>query len=85
MNHNLFTTLSALTVTSVLLIVGLLAINQPARLSSGGTAAPLIESLEADAAEAEATAAPATRKKRVKRGALSMPYFSFARSLRPGG
>ncbi len=85
MNHNLFTALSALTITSALLIVGLLASHQPARPSSSGTGAPLIESLEADAAGTGETAAPSTRKKRGKRGALSMPYFSFARSLRPGG
>lgn len=87
MNHNLFTTLSALTITSALLIVGLLAASQPARLSGAGSGAPLIEALEnTDAVEAAGeAAAPAPRKKRVKRAALSMPYFSFAQSLRPRG
>ena len=35
--------------------------------------------------DADAMAKPAQRQSRHKRGSLSMPYFSFAQSLRPRG
>ena len=87
MNHKLFATLSSLSVCSALLIVGLVA---PDPASGRGTSpsrdTPLVETLQAGVLEdADAMAKPAQRQSRHKRGSLSMPYFSFAQSLRPRG
>ena len=87
MNHKLFATLSSLSVCSALLIVGLVA---PDPASGLGTSPsrdnPLVETLQAGVLEdADAMAKPAQRQRRHKRGSLSMPYFSFAQSLRPRG
>ena len=87
MNHKLFATLSSLSVCSALLIVGLVA---PDPASGLGTSPsrdnPLVETLQAGVLEdADAMAKPAQRQSRHKRGSLSMPYFSFAQSLRPRG
>ena len=87
MNHKLFSTLSSLSVCSDLLIVGLV---EPDPASGLGTSpsrdTPLVETLQAGVLEdADAMAKPAQRQSRHKRGSLSMPYFSFAQSLRPRG
>ena len=86
MNHKLFATLSGLCVCAALLIVGLVSPES----SSGGNAAsrdlPLAQALQAQEPEDPSTAAqPVQRRSQRKRGALSMPYFSFAQSLRPRG
>ena len=47
---------------------------------------PLVESIETGAVQAtEEVVAPVERKHRRGRSSLSMPYFSFAQSLRPRG
>ena len=87
MNHKLFATLSSLSVCSALLIVGLVAPDPASGLgSSPSRDTPLVETLQAGVLEdADAMAKPAQRQSRHKRGSLSMPYFSFAQSLRPRG
>ncbi|MET0580457.1 MAG: hypothetical protein ABWX88_10180 [Pseudoxanthomonas sp.] len=86
MNHKLFTTLSSLTITSALLGVGLMANGESTRLSGTADDSPLVESLETGALQAtEEVVAPVERKHRRGRSSLSMPYFSFAQSLRPRG
>ena len=89
MNHKLFATLSGLSVCSALLIVGLVAPDPASGLgTSPSRDTPLVETLQAgvlEDADADAVAKPAQRQSRHKRGSLSMPYFSFAQSLRPRG
>ena len=87
MNHKLFATLSSLSVCSALLIVGLVAPDPASGLgTSPSRETPLVETLQAGVLEdADAMAKPAQRQSRHKRGSLSMPYFSFAQSLRPRG
>ena len=87
MNHKLFATLSSLSVCSALLIVGLVAPDPASGLgTSPSRDTPLVETLQAGVLEdADAMAKPAQRQGRHKRGSLSMPYFSFAQSLRPRG
>ncbi len=87
MNHKLFATLSSLSVCSALLIVGLVAPDPASGLgTSPSRDTPLVETLQAGVLEdADAMAKPAQRQSRHKRGSLSMPYFSFAQSLRPRG
>ena len=86
MNHKLFTALSSLSISSALLAVGLMANGEAARLPEPASASPLIESAETGAVQAaEEVAAPVERKHRRGRSSLSMPYFSFAQSLRPRG
>ena len=83
MNHKLFTTLSGLSICSALLVVGLM----PGGHASGQAAGSqgVLKTIESGALEARGDAAPAPRKHRRGRGSLSMPYFSFAQSLRPQG
>ena len=87
MNHKLFATLSSLSVCSALLIVGLVAPDPASGLgTSPSRDTPLVETLQAGVLEdADAMAKPAQRQSRHKRGSLSMPYVSFAQSLRPRG
>jgi hypothetical protein len=87
MNHKLFTTLSGLSVSSALLVVGLMPGGHAGRLADGsnGGVAETIQTIETDAIEAADEVAPAPRKHRRGRASLSMPYFSFAQSLRPQG
>ncbi|MET0581615.1 MAG: hypothetical protein ABWZ08_06560 [Pseudoxanthomonas sp.] len=86
MNHKLFTTLSSLTISSALLVVGLMANGEATRLSGTANDSRLVESIETGAIQAtEDVVAPVERKHRRGRSSLSMPYFSFAQSLRPRG
>jgi hypothetical protein len=87
MNHKLFTTLSGLSISSLLMVVGLLANGQAARLPDALADGPLVaESIDSDLVQAaDETAQPGQRKQRRGRASLSMPYFSFAQSLRPRG
>ena len=89
MNHKLFATLSSLSVCSALLIVGLVAPDPASGLGVPSSREnPLAETLQTgvlDDSDADAVAKPAQRQSRHKRGSLSMPYFSFAQSLRPRG
>lgn len=87
MKDPLFNMLSGLAVLGILLVAGLLATGA----GDGGQAqagqpvtaeAPAAEGTRLDAAEA--ALAPQRKTRRV-RASLSMPYFSFAQSLRPGG
>ena len=86
MNHKLFTTLSSLSISSALLAVGLMANGEASRLPGSVSDSPLVESVEAGAVQAtEEVVTPVERKHRRGRSSLSMPYFSFAQSLRPRG
>lgn len=86
MNHRLFTALSSLSISSALLAVGLMADGQASRLPASISDSPLLESVETGAVQAtEEVAPPVERKHRRGRSSLSMPYFSFAQSLRPRG
>ena len=86
MNHKLFTTLSSLSISSALLAVGLMANGEANRLPEPVSDSPMVESVEAGAVKAtEEVVAPVERKHRRGRSSLSMPYFSFAQSLRPRG
>ena len=86
MNHKLFTTLSSLSISSALLAVGLMANGEATGLPSTANDSPLVESIETGAVQAtEEMVAPVERKHRRSRSSLSMPYFSFAQSLRPRG
>ena len=86
MNHKLFTALSSLSISSALLAVGLMANGDATGLPVPANDSPLVESIETGATEAtEQVAIPVERKHRRGRSSLSMPYFSFAQSLRPRG
>lgn len=86
MNHKLFTTLSGLSVTSALLAVGMMSPDQAKRLPVDLDGSPLIQNIETGAVQAaEQVAVPGERKHRRPRASLSMPYFSFAQSLRSRG
>ena len=86
MNHKLFTTLSSLSISSALLAVGLLTNGEATGLPGTANDSPLVESIETGAVQAtEDVVAPVERKHRRSRSSLSMPYFSFAQSLRPRG
>jgi hypothetical protein len=85
MNHKLFTTLSGLSISSALLVVGLMAFGQATRLPEAIDDGLLVETIETGALQAtEETMVPRERKHRRNRTPLAMPYFSFAKSLRPG-
>ncbi len=85
MNHKLFTTLSGLSISSALLIVGLMAFGQAPRLPGAIDDGLLVETIETGALQAtEEVVVPRERKHRRNRSPLAMPYFSFAQSLRPG-
>ena len=85
MNHKLFTTLSGLSISSALLVVGLIAFGQAPRLPDAIDDGLLVETIETGALQAtEDTVVPRERKHRRNRTPLAMPYFSFAKSLRPG-
>ncbi len=86
MNHKLFTTLSGLSISSLLLVVGLMASGQAQRLPVTTGDGRLVEAIEGDTVQlANEAVAPRERKQRRGRASLSMPYFSFAQSLRPRG
>lgn len=85
MNHKLFTTLSGLSISSALLVVGLMAFSQAPRLPGAVDDGLLVDTIETGALQAtEEAVVPRERKRRRNRTPLSMPYFSFAQSLRPG-
>jgi hypothetical protein len=84
MNHKLFTTLSGLSI-STLLVIGLMAFAQAPRRASAVADGLLVETIETGALQAtEEAVVPREGKHRRNRRPLSMPYFSFAQSLRPG-
>lgn len=86
MNHKLFTALSSLSISSALLAMGLMANGEASRLPGSIGDSPLVESVETGAVQAtEQVVTPVERKHRRGRSSLSMPYFSFAQSLRPRG
>ena len=86
MNHKLFATLTGLSVCSALLIVGLVAPDPSSGSRAVSRDRPLPGALQAEGAEDPDDAAqPVQHRSKYKRGALSMPYFSFAQSLRPRG
>ncbi len=86
MNHKLFATLSGLSISGALLAVGLMADDQAKRLPGAVDDSPLVEGIETGAVQAtEETVDPKQRKRHRGRASLSMPYFSFAQSLRPRG
>lgn len=86
MNHKLFATLSGLSICSALLIVGLMAPDPASGMGVSARDNPLVETLEASMLETQdEVAKPVQRQSKHKRGSLSMPYFSFAQSLRPRG
>ena len=85
MNHKLFTTLSGLSISSALLVVGLMAFGQAPRLPAAIDDGLLVETIETGALQAtEEVVVSQERKHRRNRTPLAMPYFSFAKSLRPG-
>jgi hypothetical protein len=68
-----------------LLIVGLMAFGQAPRLARAADDGLLVETIETGALQATGEAVETReRKQRRNRTPLSMPYFSFAQSLRPG-
>lgn len=87
MNPKLLNTLSGLVASGALLTLGLLCGGTDVRLRDAKEGSPLAGTLDA-AIEAEA-ALPGgqvqAKPRRHGRGTLSMPYFSFAQSLRPRG
>ena len=86
MNQKLFATLSGLSICSALLVVGLVAPDPASGMSISSQDKPLVETLQAGVLEDPDDAAkPVPRQSKHKRGSLSMPYFSFAQSLRPRG
>lgn len=86
MNHKLFTALSGLSLISALLAVGMASPDQAKRLPAGLDNSALTQNIETGAVQAaEEVAVPGERKHRRPRASLSMPYFSFAQSLRPRG
>ena len=86
MNHKLFATLSSLSICSALLVVGLMAPDPASGINAASRDNPLLETLQGGVLEdTDAAAKPAPRQNKHKRGSLSMPYFSFAQSLRPRG
>lgn len=86
MNQKHSNSLSSLTAGGTLLLVGLLSSGSSARLPTVLSAAPLVvEAIEAETLQAAEEAAGKRSHKRRSRASLSMPYFSFAQSLRPRG
>lgn len=84
MKDQLLTALSAFAGISVLLVAGIVT-GTASRLPVPIEQPALVETLESNALNAtEGTATP-KRKHRRARAPLSMPYFSFAQSLRPRG
>jgi len=82
MKDPLFNTLSGLAATGIVLAAALLAGGGQDRPSAQAGQAGLGEAARLQAAE-EAPAPP--RKSHRVRASLTMPYFSFAQSLRPRG
>ncbi len=86
MNHKLFTTLSGLSVTSSLLVISMMTPGQATRPTVVINDSPLTRIIDSNATTgAGEVATPVERKQRRHRTSLSMPYFSFAQSLRPRG
>lgn len=85
MNQKYSNSLSSLTASGALLLVGLLSSGSSARLPTVLSAAPLVEAIEAETLQAAEEAAGKRSHNRRSRASLSMPYFSFAQSLRPRG
>ena len=86
MNHKLFATLSGLSICSALLVVGMVAPDPASGIRADSRDNPLLETLQSGVLDdTDNTAKPVPRQSKHKRGSLSMPYFSFAQSLRPRG
>ena len=85
MNQKYSNSLSSLTASGALLLVGLLSSGSSARLPTVLSVAPLVEAIEAETLQAAEEAAGKRSHNRRSRASLSMPYFSFAQSLRPRG
>ncbi len=85
MKDTIFNPLSGLAVLGVLLLAGLLAAGTGARIHAPVKAPVLLEASEGVEMEAGEKVLAPQQKPRRARAALSMPYFSFAKSLRPGG
>ena len=84
MNHKLLLALPALSIASSLLVAGLLT-GQPAPVAPGNDRATVVQGQEpVPVMPSSEPAVPVERKER-RRASLSMPYFSFAQSLRPRG
>ena len=85
MKPKMLNTVSGLAASSALLTLGLLCLDTHARLQpsaqDGSPLAGIESTIDASAQVAEAQAQPRRRA----RATLSMPYFSFAQSLRPRG
>ncbi|HVK50123.1 MAG TPA: hypothetical protein VM469_00095 [Pseudoxanthomonas sp.] len=85
MNPKLLNTLSGLSATAALLALSLYCVSSDSRLQpsakDGSPLAGIDSAIDASAEVAEAQAQPRRRT----RATLSMPYFSFAQSLRPRG
>ena len=83
MNPKLLNTLSGLAASGALLTLGLLCVDPQARLQpsakDGSPLAGIETTIDTSAEVAEA------QPRRRARATLSMPYFSFAQSLRPRG
>ena len=85
MNHKLFTTLSGLSVTSALLVIGMMAPGKTTRQPVEINDSPLAQSIDAGADVGSSDASAPVERKQRRHTSLSMPYFSFAQSLRPRG
>ena len=84
MKPKLLNTMSGLAASVALLTLGLLCAGTQSRPQGAKDGSPLagIDSAIEASAEVGAETAPARRR---ARATLSMPYFSFAQSLRPRG
>lgn len=85
MKNPLFNMLSGLAVLGILLVAGLLAAGTGDRGQAQVGQPVLVGTAEGAGLDAAETALAPQRKPRRVRASLSMPYFSFAQSLRPGG
>jgi hypothetical protein len=86
MKDQLITTLASVAGMAVLVLAGIVTGTASSRAPVEVPMPALVESIEREAldAAADADALKPTPKRRV-RPSLSMPYFSFAQSLRPRG
>ena len=86
MKDQMITTLVSIASIGVLLLAGIAAGTASGGASAQAPRAGLIDSIEHKALNASAEAdALRPKPKRRARPSLSMPYFSFAQSLRPRG
>ena len=86
MKNQLITTLASIAGIGVLLLAGIATGTASNGAPAQAPTAGLIDSIESQAPGASAEAdALRPKPKRRARPSLSMPYFSFAQSLRPSG